>query len=257
MEYPVRSSFIKFGKSYTPHWNLDALKEEIEDSELTQASAEDIVRHNPEYAKSGFFHQTLTRPTKDDVDLKAVKKFMPTGTWNIFFVAPNYDRVKSWEAVGVVDPLLHKVDEKYLEEPHWYEWDTEDHWVDDSLYAFNYSFDIDPTCSKGFVKLTSEGLTKTVSWERQSDGSFIMTDFDGRSCRVASTGEIHEIFESPEDLLWTVYAHQRNHCTNFSQHSEWTNTFKNLADDLRENPNQTLPRILTEEQKELRFSVVF
>lgn len=88
MEYPVRSSFIKFGQSYTPHWNFDTLKEELEDPELTQTSAEDIVRHSPYYAKSGFFHQTFSRPTQYDRDHKAVKKFIPTGTWNIFFVSP-------------------------------------------------------------------------------------------------------------------------------------------------------------------------
>lgn len=241
MEYPVRNSFIKFGKSYTPHWNFDALKEELEDPELTQTSAEDIVRHSPYYAKSVFFHQTLTRPSKYDRDLKAVKKFMPTGTWNISLVSPRSGMGEAWDIKGVINDCLHEVDQKYLDEPHWYEWDVEDHWVEDTLYAFNYSFDIDPTCESGFVRLSCEGLKKTISWERQSDGSFIMTDFDGRTCRVASTGEIHEIFESPEALLWTVYSSQRGRCKSFAQHSEWTQAFKDLASDLTANPNLDLP----------------
>ena len=243
MEYPVRSSFLKFGQSYTPHWNLDYVKEEV-DSELTQAEAEEMVRNYPYYAKSGFFHQTLTRPTKFDQDLKAVMKFMPTGTWNIFFVSQRSDTGETWEVEGVMDTYLHEVNQKYLEEPNFWEWDTEDHWTEDNLYVFNYAFDIDPTCESGFVKLSCDGLTKTVSWERQGDGSFIVTDFEGRTCRVDVSGKVYEIFKSVEDLLWTVYQEQRNLCEDFSQHSEWTEEFKRLAEDLKSDPNMSLPTVL-------------
>tara|TARA_B100001287_G_scaffold276582_1_gene287996 strand:- start:1723 stop:2517 length:795 start_codon:yes stop_codon:yes gene_type:complete len=244
MEYPVRS-FIKFGQSYTPHWNLDILKEEI-DSDITQAQAEEMVKYNPYYARSGFFHQTLTHHYPHDRDELAVKKFMPTGTWNIFFVSQRSNTGETWEVEGVMDNYLHEVNPKYLEEPEFWEWDTDDFWTEagDDFRVFNYSFDIDPTCESGFVKLSCEGMTKTVSWERQGDGSFIMTDFEGRTCRVDVSGKVYEIFKSAEDLLWTVYQEQRDLCKDFSQHIEWTEEFKRLAEDLKSDPNMSLPTVV-------------
>ena len=195
--------------------------------------------------RSQFFHSTLTRPLDwSGEDLVAVKKFMPTSTWNIYLVCPtNHNHEGTWEAEGVINNTLNKLDEQFLEEPNYYEW-CEDLWDDGIEAVYNYGFEIDPTCESGFVKLSTEGMTKTVSWERQSDGSFIMTDFEGRICRVESTGKVYEIFKSAEDLLWTVYSKQRDLCLDFYTHNQWTEAFKRLAEDLRANPNQLLPTVL-------------
>ena len=246
MEYPV-SSFIKFGSDYSQHWNFEEYQEWY-GSYASREEAEESVLSSSNYARSQLFHSTLTKPFEYDGEcLVKVKETMPTmSTWNIYLVCPNKREHKgTWKAKGVINHRQYKLDMDLsdMEEDLYFEW-CGNMWESGIEAVYNFGFEIDPSCESGFVKLSTGGMTKTVSWERQSDGSFIMTDFEGHTCRVDVSGKVYEIFKSAEDLLWTIYREQRDLCKDFFQHIKWTKALENLANELRANPHMPLPTVL-------------
>lgn len=243
MEYPV-SSFINFGGDYSPHWTFEQYQQRFGDPSVSKEEAQECVKNSSFYARSQLFHSTMTTPNDWWGEVRKVKDSMPTSTWNIYLVCPkDHKHEGTWEAEGVINHSQYKLNVEGMEEDLYFDW-CGDFWEFGIESVHNFGFEIDPSCESGFVKLSTEGMTKTVSWERQSDGSFIMTDFEGYTCRVDVSGKVYEIFKSAEDLLWTVYRGQRDLCNDFSQHIEWTKALEDLASELKANPQMPLPKVL-------------